>query len=442
MFDTPFDRQADQVAEERRAQHIAEILDGSDPEEGVRLADRPLMPRRKRLWLGIALVAAVLAAWWLIGSKPEATATAGPPVVTAAHPLQREITEWDEFVGRFEASRSVEVRPQVSGEITRVHFTDGQFVQQGAPLFTIDSRTYRAALAEARAEDARAESALALSKDNLARAQRLVSEDAIAGTEIDRLEAEVRNDAAVLTAAKARVSARALDVGFTTVRAPISGRISDRRIDAGNLVSGGGGSSATLLTTINAVDPVYFEFTGSEALFLKARREGLEKGTLVEIRLQDEAEYRWHGALDFTDNGLDSQSGTIRARAVVQNGDGFLAPGLFGRMRLATGGKHQALLIPDTAIVTDQTRKLVLVVEKDGTVASRPVELGPLVGQLRVIERGIKPSDRVIIKGTQMAMPGQKVTAQNGRIEVAAPAGDKAREAPAAIPASSASLAS
>ena len=160
MFDTPFDRQADQVAEERRAQHIAEILDGSDPEEGVRLADRPLMPRRKRLWLGIALVAAVLAAWWLIGSKPEATATAGPPVVTAAHPLQREITEWDEFVGRFEASRSVEVRPQVSGEITRVHFTDGQFVQQGAPLFTIDSRTYRAALAEARAEDARAESAL------------------------------------------------------------------------------------------------------------------------------------------------------------------------------------------------------------------------------------------------------------------------------------------
>ena len=443
MFDTPFDRHADQAAEERRAQHISEILDEPEIEEEDRSGSPLAPPRRKRRWLAAALiVAGIGGAWWLTGNDPVAIAAAGPPVVTAAHPLQQQITEWDEFVGRFEASRSVEVRPQVTGEITRIHFTDGQFVQQGAPLFTIDSRAYRAALAEAKAEVARADSALALSRDNLARAQRLISDDAIAGTEIDRLQAQVRNDAAILAAAKARVSARALDVGFTTVRAPISGRISDRRIDAGNLVSGGGGSAATLLTTINAVDPVYFEFTGSEALFLKSRREGLDKGTPVEIRLQDETDYRWHGTLDFTDNGLDSQSGTIRARAVVRNGEGFLAPGLFGRMRLAAGGTHQALLVPDTAIVTDQTRKLVLVVQQDGTVANRPVELGPLVGGLRVIEKGLKPSDRVIIKGTQMAMPGQKVTAQNGRIVASAPAGDKAREAPMATPASSASLAS
>ena len=442
MFDTPFDRYADEAAEERRAQDAAEALDDSSSAETVDPEGEGLRPRRRRLALCLALLVATIGAWWLLGSKPAAVAAPPVPVVTAALPLQQEITEWDEFVGRFQASRSVEVRPQVSGAITRLHFTDGQFVRQGAPLFTIDSRSYRAALAEAQAEVARADSALALSRDNLDRAQRLITDDAIAETEIDRLRAEVRNNAATLAAAKARVSARSLEVGFTTVRAPISGQISDRRIDAGNLVSGGGGSAATLLTTINAVDPVYFEFTGSEALFLKARREGLDKGTPVEIRLQDETDYRWHGTLDFTDNGLDSQSGTIRARAVVRNGEGFLAPGLFGRMRLATGGTRQALLVPDTAVTTDQTRKLLLVVGKDGTVATRAVELGPLVGQLRVIEQGLKPSDRVIIKGTQMAMPGQKVRAQDGRIAAAAPARETAREAPLAIPAASASLAS
>lgn len=442
MFDTPFDRNAAEAAEERR-DHISDILDDGGPEETVAAPEESAAaPRSRRLWLALAVLAALVGAWWLLGSEPAATAAPAPPTVTVAAPLQQEITEWDEFVGRFQASKSVEVRPQVSGAITRIHFTDGQLVRQGAPLFTIDPRPYRAALAEAQAEVARADSALALSRDNLARAQRLITEDAIAGTEIDRLQAEVRNNAAILAAARARVAARSLEMSFTTVRAPISGRISDRRIDAGNLVSGGGGSAATLLTTINAVDPVYFEFSGSEALFLKARREGLDKGTPVEISLQDESDYRWHGTLDFTDNGLDSQSGTIRARAVVRNGEGFLAPGLFGRMRLATGGTRKALLVPDTAVTTDQTRKLLLVVGKDGTVATRAVELGPLVGNLRVIEKGLKPTDRVIIKGTQMAMPGQKVSAQKGRIAASAPGDEKTSEAPASAPAASASLAS
>ncbi|WP_137681686.1 efflux RND transporter periplasmic adaptor subunit [Aurantiacibacter suaedae] len=442
MLDTPFDRYSNDSAEAHRAQHIAEILDDPDRGDAVHSEKKPASNGRgRRIWLGLAIAAALAGAWWLLGSAPEPQAAAAPPAVTVAQPLQQEITEWDEFVGRFKASRSVEVRPQVSGQITQVHFTDGQFVQKGAPLFTIDPRTYRAALAEAQADAARAESALALAQDNLARAQRLVSDDAIAETEIDRLQAEVRNYAATLAAARARVSSRSLDLGFTTVRAPISGRISDRRIDAGNLVSGGGGSAATLLTTIDAVDPIYFEFTGSEALFLKARREGLDKGTPVEIRLQDEADYRWHGTLDFTDNGLDSQSGTIRARAVVRNGEGFLASGLFGRMRLASGGTHEALLVPDTAVATDQTRKLLMVVEKDGTVAARAVELGPLVGQLRVIESGLEPSDRVIIEGLQMAMPGQKVSVQNGTIAITASAEAEERKAPNLPPAASASLA-
>lgn len=427
MFDTPFDRYDDIAAaaardeEDYRLDSYEPIAPVSDSAPAIEQPQVQVQPRR-RLLIALILAVAVAAAWWVLRGGTPAPAAMPIPVVTAATPLQEQVTEWDEFVGRFKATKSVEVRPQVSGQIVGVHFTDGQYVRAGAPLFTIDGRTFRAALAQSQAEVARASSALALSQANLSRAQRLVAEDAVAATEIDRLRAEVRSNQAALAAARAAVSARSIDVGFTTVRAPISGRISDRRIDAGNLVSGGGGTAATLLTTINAVDPVYFEFAGSEALYLKAQRDGLEKGSDVEIRLADEPDYRWKGKLDFTDNGLDPNSGTIRARAIVANQGGMLAPGLFGRMRLATGGTKAALLVPDTAITTDQTRKQVLVVAKDGTVAARTVELGPQVGSLRVIEKGLKANDRVVIKGVQMAMPGQKVRAQPGRIAAVRPA--------------------
>jgi RND family efflux transporter MFP subunit len=212
------------------------------------------------------------------------------------------------------------------------------------------------------------------------------------------------------------VRSRSLDVEFTTVRAPMSGRISDRRVDPGNLVAAGDGPAATLLTTINATDPLYFTFDGSEGLFLKAKRDGLANGAQVDIRLQDETGYSHHGTLDFTDNGLDPKSGTIRARAVVRNPDNFLTPGMFGNMRMASGGTEKALLVPDTAVQADQTRKLLLVVGQDGTVAPKEVQLGPLIGGLRVIRGGLLPTDRVVIEGTQMAFPGSKVTARPGRI--------------------------
>jgi len=435
MFDTPFETQDDRF---RR-----EIEDEAAGEEAVVVEDvspgEEAHPRRRRLWLALAALALVAALSWLVFGGDDAPTAAPPvPVVSVATPLQLEITEWDEFIGRFEASRSVEVRPRVSGQITAVHFTDGQYVRAGAPLFTIDARPYRASLAEAQARVASASAALALDRSNLARAQRLVEEDAVAATEIDRLQAEVRANEAALAAAQALVRLRALDVEFTSVRAPISGRISDRRIDAGNLVSGGSGDGATLLTTINAVDPIHFSFEGSEALFLKARREGLESSAAVEIRLADESDYRWHGTLDFTDNQIDPQSGTIRARAVIANPDGFLAPGLFGNMRMSTGGTTMAMLVPDTAVQTDQTRKLLLVVDAEGTVATREVELGPLVNGLRVIRSGIEPTDRVVIQGVQMAMPGQKVRAETGRI-TAPEAAPQAASAPAAA-ASSATL--
>ncbi|MFN6934831.1 MAG: efflux RND transporter periplasmic adaptor subunit, partial [Tsuneonella sp.] len=279
MFDTPFDRYDDLAAAAR-----AEEYDDSDTIEGsIPLAPKADShadaPRSRRYLVALAIAVMLAASWWFLRGGTPAPAAMPIPVVTTAVPLQKQVTEWDEFVGRFKATKSVEVRPQVSGQIVGIHFTDGQFVRAGAPLFTIDGRSLRAGLAQAQADVARASSALALSQANLARAQRLVSEDAVAATEIDRLRAEVRSNQAALEAARANVSARSIEVGYTTVRAPISGRISDRRIDAGNLVSGGGGATATLLTTINAVDQVYFEFAGSEALYLKAQREGLAKGS-------------------------------------------------------------------------------------------------------------------------------------------------------------------
>jgi RND family efflux transporter MFP subunit len=367
-------------------------------------------------WIALVIVAIALA-WYVLrgGNAPAAAPPA--PVVTVAMPLQREVTEWDDFIGRFEPSRSVELRPRVSGEIVAVHFRDGQFVRRGQPLFTIDSRPYRAELAEAQAGVATARSSLALAQSDLARALRLVADDAVSKSEVDALRARVTAAQASLAAAQARVRSRSLDVEFTTVRAPISGRISDRRVDPGNLVAAGDGPAATLLTTINATDPLYFTFNGSEGLFLKAKREGLSNGAPVEIKLQDEAAYSRHGTLDFTDNGLDPKSGTIRARALVANPDNFLAPGMFGNMRMASGGTERALLVPDTAVQADQTRKLLLVVGRDNKVVPKPVELGPLIGGLRVVRGGLAPTDRVIIEGTQMAIPGGKVIVRRGRID-------------------------
>jgi RND family efflux transporter MFP subunit len=374
---------------------------------------------RRAAWIG-ALLVLVIGAWWLLRDGTPQAAAAPAPVLTVAAPLTRNVTLWDEYIGRFEASKAVEVRPRVSGAVTAIHFTDGQIVRQGQPLFTIDPRPYRAALSEARASAASARSDLALARLELERASRLVDIEAVSQSEIDRLRARVNAATAALAGADARIAARALDVEFTTVRAPLSGRISDRQIDAGNLVSAGD-AGGTLLTTINALDPIYFTFQGSEALFLKTKREGGDKGADVEVRLQDESDYRWKGQLDFTDNGLDPRSGTIRARASFGNREMFLTPGMFGNMRLSTGQTTRALLVPAAAVQTDQARKIVYVVGKDGMVAAKPVEIGPDVDGLRVIRSGLAPTDRVVINGYQFARPGTKAETKAGRIVAAAP---------------------
>jgi RND family efflux transporter MFP subunit len=386
------------------------------------LARGPWLKRAAMVGTPLVLVAAASAFW---SSGPSTAAAPPSPTVTVASPLVRPVAEWDDYSGRFEASKSVEVRPRVSGAIVAVHFTDGSVVHQGQLLFTIDQRPFVAALNEARAAVQGARSDLGLAQANLGRATRLLQVDAVSQSDVDRLRAQVQSSQAALAAAEARVQSRALDVTFTQVRAPITGRISDRRIDAGNLVQGGGsGGEGTLLTTINALDPIYFAFDASEGLFLKARRarENGAAPSTVEIRLQDEADYRWHGRLDFADNSLDTRSGTIRLRAVVDNASQFLTPGMFGNMRLSTSGTVPALLVPDAAVQADQARKIVLVVGRDGRVAPRPVVLGPAVEGLRVVRSGLTTSDRVIISGTQLAMPGTKVRVRSGKILPAAAA--------------------
>lgn len=367
---------------------------------------------------GIAVIAAIaiVGAGWKLLDQPQAQASAAPlAAVGVSAPLARSVTQWDDYVGRFAPSQTVEIRPRVSGAVTAIHFRDGDVVRQGQLLFTIDQRPFQAALAEARASSASARSALLLAQNDFARVQRLNGDEAVSASEVDSLRSRLQAAQAALAGAQARERSRALDVEFTQVRAPISGRVSDRRVDIGNLVAGAEGTGATLLTTVNKLDPIYFNFDASEALYLKSQRDKGVDGA-IEVRLQDEADYRHKGRLDFTDNGLDPRSGTIRIRAVFDNPGNFLTPGLFGNMRLAHGGKANALLVPDEAIQSDQARKTVLVVGKDDSVLAKPVELGPIVDGLRIIRSGLDPKDRVIVSNIQAAMPGAKVAVKPAAI--------------------------
>jgi RND family efflux transporter MFP subunit len=398
----------------------ASAADGTPPPGRFRLS------RRNGGLATIALVLAFGIGWKLV-DRPQAEAAATPlAAVGVSVPLTRSVTQWDDYVGRFAPSQTVEVRPRVSGSVTAIHFRDGDIVRRGQLLFTIDQRPFQAALAEAHANVAAARSTLALAQTDYARVQRLTGDEAVSASEQDSLRARLQAAQAALAGAQARERQRALDMDFSQVRAPITGRISDRRVDIGNLVSGADTSGATLLTTINALDPIYFNFDASEALFLKTQRErAAQSGADVEVRLQDEADYRWKGRLDFTDNGLDPRSGTIRVRASFANPNLFLTPGMFGNMRLASGGNARALLVPDEAIQSDQARKTVLVVGKDDTVAAKPVELGPVVNGLRIVRSGLAPSDKVIVSNIQAAIPGTKVAVRPARIapEAASPAG-------------------
>jgi RND family efflux transporter MFP subunit len=364
--------------------------------------------------LGRATALGVLAATALSG--PAAAQPGGPPTVTAATPLARQVTQWDEHTARIEPSARVELRPRVSGQVEQVHFRDGALVRQGDLLFTIDQRPFRIAVDSARAEVARAEARLTLAEQQVQRYAPLTAQRIAPESEMDTRRSALREAQAGLAAARAALRQAELDLEWTEVRAPRSGRVSDRRVDPGNLVQSG----TTLLTTLLTLDPVYATFDASEAQYLRyarAARGGLREanGLPVQLRLLDEADYTHDGTLDFVDTAFDARSGTIRGRAVLPNPELLLTPGGFARLRLFAGDS-QALMVPDAAVVADQSGRAVLTVTAEGTVAPRPVQLGPLVDGLRVVRSGLTPEDRVIIGGLHRARPGIRVIAEQGRI--------------------------
>jgi RND family efflux transporter MFP subunit len=337
------------------------------------------------------------------------------PHVSVAMPLARDVVDWDEYVGRFEAPQSVELRARITGVVTQIAFRNGQDVHAGQPLFVIDPRPYRATLAQAQAQIVSARAALANANSIANRSFSLVAAGAVSHEELETNQATQRTAAANLQAAIANAENARFNLSFTTVRAPVSGRVSDRRVSLGDQVTAG----TTLLTTVVSVDPIWFTFDGAESFYLKYLREAKlgQRGSSrsvpnpVDIQLSDETGYNWHGRMEFVDNALDPQTGTIRAHAVVQNHDKFLTPGMFGRARLLGSGTYKALLVPDEAVTTDQSRKLIMVLGRDGKVVPRVVATGPEVMGLRAIRDGLAPTDLVVLDGLAQLQPGTKVDA-------------------------------
>ena len=336
-----------------------------------------------------------------------------PPGVLVAHPLSKPVADWDDYSGRFEAVDSVDVKPRVSGAIESVHFTDGAKVTKGQLLFVIDPRPYAAQLAKAKADLARAKAGLANADAELKRAQSLAASQLVSQAMLDLKSAAQLQSTADVAAAEAAVETQTLNLSFTRITAPITGRVSWRRLAPGNIVT----ADNTLLTTLQSQDPIRFIFNAPEAALLKYRREaGGAQSSPVEIRLPDEKDYRFKGRMDFLDNEVDRGSGTVRARAVVPNADGFLSPGLFGQLRLYASAAAPALLVPDQAVVTDQTRQVVYVVDAEGTIGQKVVKPGRLVDGLRVIREGLTQQDKIVISGVQRARPGRKVTVTEGEV--------------------------
>ncbi|EWY40561.1 hemolysin secretion protein D [Skermanella stibiiresistens SB22] len=388
--------------------------------------------RSRAVWLAgavVALAAGIGAYGYFNTTHPAAAQTAAPPPppVTVSKPLRRELIEWDEFTGQFSAVDSVEIRARVSGYLESVHFQDGQLVQKGQLLFVIDPRPFEAAAASARAQLAQATARLDLANQQLARAASLRQRDVLSGSVYDERIQEARVATAGIEVAKSAVRTAELDLEFTRVMAPVSGRISRREVSVGNLIAGGAGGTPTLLTTIVSLDPIRFDFDMSEGDFLayqRATAKGLllqqrDGGVKVQARLFDERDWPLEGHIDFIDNRVDRGAGTIRARAVFPNPNLMLTPGQFGRLRLPGSELYTATLLPDSAIVSDQSNKIVLTVAEDGTVVPKLVRPGPMENGLRIIRSGLDPDDRVIISGIVRARPGTKVTPQPGEIQAA-----------------------
>ncbi len=372
--------------------------------------------RTTALGVMLALSVAVIA-----GCSGQASENAAPPApeVSAAAVLVKEISQWDDFSGRVEAVESVDLRPRVSGYIDRVNYEEGQEVRKGDVLFTIDSRSYRAELARAQADLARARSQAELGRSEAARAKKLSDLQAISTETYEQRRSAAAEAQANVAAAQAAVDAARLNLEFTQVRAPISGRAGRALVTAGNLVSAG--DSASVLTTLVSLDKVHVHFDADERAFLryaemerKGERPSERNGQVpVQVALVDEEGFPHTGVVDFLDNQVDRSTGTIRARALLDNADRRFTPGLYARVRLLGSGEFKAALVDDKAVLTDQDRKYVYVVDAKGTAQRKDVQVGRMADGLRIVESGLAKNDRVIVSGVQKVFfPGMPVNAK------------------------------
>lgn len=347
----------------------------------------------------------------------------GAPPVSVSAPLKSEIIEWDEYTGRFEAVESVDIQARVSGYLESIHYEDGQLVQKGDLLFVIDPRPFEAVVERAEAEVERAEARVQYTTTEAQRAEELVGRGNISREQFDLRVQERSQALAELDAMRADLKTARLDLEFTRIKAPVGGRISDNFVSVGNLVAGGN-TNATVLTRIVSLNPIYFVFDGSESAYLNYQRlqqagdrpSSRDAENPVQIRLSDEKDFMHTGYMDFVDNRVDPNTGTIRGRAVVENTDYFLTPGVFGRMRLRGRDPYDGLLLPDSAIMADQSLRLVYVVGPDNVIAPRPVVPGPMYRGLRIIRDGLADGDRVVLDGLMMLRPGMPVAPQDGAV--------------------------
>jgi len=375
-------------------------------------------------------IASTLAACGQSQSQPQAAAPPPPPV-TVAKPVSKMIADQDEYVGRFVAVESVEVRARVPGYLEAIHFQDGQKVSKGDRLFTIDRRPFQTALAQAHASLAQAKANLAFAETDLARAQGVAIGSVITQQTFDQRTQAKRVAEAAVAAQESAVNQAALDLEFTELRAPVSGRIGDRRVSVGNLVTGGTAGNTSLLATIESIDPIRFEFTLDEASFLRygsvagdsADEANRGLNVPINLRLINEPTFSHRGKMDFVDNAIDRSTGTIRARAVFANPKGKFTPGMFARIQVAAAAPSEALLVPEAAVGAEQVRKFVFVVDAENVARPKYVTLGPVVGGLRVITQGLEPDDNIIVNGLMRVRPGVKVAPQRSTIASALPAG-------------------
>jgi len=381
-----------------------------------------------RLWRFAAVYGVTGALACVSACTKSAPQAAAPPEVSVAQVIEKPVKDWDEFTGRLQAVETVEIRPRVSGYIDKVAFTEGSLVKSGDLLFVIDPRPYQAEYGRAAADVKRFKTALELARIELVRVQRLRDSGAVSEEELDQRKSSVAQGEANVAGSESALETASLNLNFTKVTSPIAGRVSRAEVTRGNLVTGGN-NGGTLLTSVVSMDPIYLYFDGDEQAYLRytkmarsgERQSSRDTANPVQVGLADEEGFPHAGTVDFVDNQLNPQTGTIRARAVLPNKDGQFTPGMFARVQLLGSGEYTAILIEDRAVNTDQNQKYVLLLGANNQIEYRKVKLGRVINGLRVVHEGLKPGDVIVVNGAQRVHPGITVTPQRVTMGAAEP---------------------